>query len=178
MSEQWKSIPNFPGYEASDLGRIRKSEYVVTFPDGATKHYPACILENKINSGVVVTNFNGCTYHTHRLVANAFFGDIEKKHIRFLDGNKLNVAVANLGCFTPSESVKADIAEGTRKNPPVYRGVRVICNETGLVYRSIKQLAETLDLPRSTVRRYIHQQKTIKGNTYSIYHDKGESNAE
>ncbi len=177
MTEQWKPIPTFPGYEASDMGRIRRSAYTINYSNGNVEEYPPCILENHINSGVVVTNFDGATHHTHRLVAEAFFIDISRKHIRFADGNKLNVKFSNLICCTPSESVKEDISKGIRKNPPVYRGVRLICNETGLVYRSIKQLADTLNLPRSTVRRYIHQHKQLKGNTYSIYHGGGESDA-
>lgn len=178
MQENWKPIPQFQGYyEASDLGRIRRSKYTSVYADGSIKDHPAKILSNRVNSGVVVTNFSGMTYHTHRLVASAFFGNIDKMHIRFIDGNKLNVKLSNLRCCTPSESVKEDIAEGIRKNPPVYRGVRVICNETGFVYRSIKALAETLNLPRSTVRRYIYQRKTINGHTYSVYYGGGESDA-
>ena len=177
MTEQWKPIPEFQGYEASDQGRIRKSAYTTTYSDGSIVEYPAQVLTNHVNSGTVVTNFNGNTYHTHRLVASAFHTDIQKKHIRFIDGNRLNVALSNLQCVTPAESVKADIDVGIRKNPPVYRGVRVICNETGIVYRSIKQLSETLNLPRSSVRRYIHQGKVVQGYTYSIYRGGGDSDA-
>ena len=177
MTETWKPIPNFQGFEASDSGRIRRSEYVTVYADGSRKLHEAKILDNHINSGVVVTNFLGSTYHTHRLVASAFYGDIDKLHIRFIDGDKLNIKLSNLRCYTPSESVKLDIQSGVRKNPPVYRGVEVICNETGIVYRSIKNLSETLNLPRSSVRRYIHQQKSIDGYTYSFYHGGGDSDA-
>lgn len=178
MTEQWQPIPEFQGYEASDQGRVRRSEVVHSYADGSIRIDPPEILPNHINSGVVVTNFNGNTYHTHRLVASAFYGDIKKLHIRFADGDKLNVTLSNLKCYTPSESVKFDITAGTRKNPPVYRGVQVICNETRVVYRSIKSLADHLNLPRSSVRRYIHTGKPIDGFTYSIYLGGGESDAE
>lgn len=178
MEERWNSIPEFQGFEASDQGRIRKSEYVSTYKDGSTKVCPAKVLSNHLNSGTVVTNLLGSTYHTHRLVASAFLGDISRKHIRFIDGDRTNVKLSNLKCCTPSESVKYDIQKGIRVNPPVYRGVKVVCNETGFVYRSIKNLSENLNLPRSTVRRYIHQHKQINGFTYSIYTGGGESDAE
>jgi hypothetical protein len=178
MNEIWKPIPEFQGYEASNLGRIRRSEYVAYFPDGSSKTVSPEILSNHINSGTVVTNFLGNTYHTHRLVASAFYGNISRKHIRFIDGDRLNVKLSNLRCCTPSESVKEDIAEGVRKNPPVYRGVKVVCNETGKIYRSIKNLSESLSMPRSSVRRYIYNKKPIQGFTYSIYSGGGDSDAE
>jgi hypothetical protein len=50
----------------------------------------------------------------------------------------------------------------------IQKNKKIICNETGEIFNSQKQLAEKLNTDRSNIKRYIISGKSFKGLTYSF----------
>lgn len=98
--EFWKTIPSFPSYQASSLGKVRsllgKEPKVLkqVVSGGNTQSY------RKHGTGYFMVNLyqdkSGHMKYVHRLVAEAFYGDIKGKIVDHIDGNKLNNRVDNL----------------------------------------------------------------------------------
>lgn len=101
MREQWKPIIGYDGrYEASNLGRIRSSQwgrYRILRP--ATQ-----------NGGYKYVNLHqdrkGYARTVHRLVFEAFNGKLPKKiEVNHKDGDKANNRLSNLDQMTRSENL-------------------------------------------------------------------------
>ena len=101
--ETWKTIPGWPSYEVSDLGRVRSLERKVTKRNGATITVKPRVLKPIRNKkGYVLIR----TYDTHgrnkmitvhRLVAQAFLDNpLGRREVNHLDGCKENCAATNL----------------------------------------------------------------------------------
>uniref|UniRef100_A0A6M3MC36 Putative homing endonuclease n=1 Tax=viral metagenome TaxID=1070528 RepID=A0A6M3MC36_9ZZZZ len=97
LTEQWKSIPAYEGYEASNLGQIgsRKS------PKSGS--YSRRILSScKNGSGYLVValikNGKSRSFLVHRLIAMSFLGLPSKENdiIHHKDGNSINNRLDNL----------------------------------------------------------------------------------
>lgn len=128
--EEWLPIAEFPNYEVSNMGRIRK-DYKVR----------PCTAVNKLHYRTTNLVKNGTTYHRtiHRLVALAFVPNPDNKNfVMHLDGDKHNNRADNLAWVHIKE---------THINVPEERSKlckRVKCIETGIVYESIKEAAEAV----------------------------------
>ena len=79
MTENWKAVPGFPGYDVSDHGRVRS--YFAQGGNGIEWHIsktPQRILQpsNKNSKGYSGVNFNSTSNHKtiHRIVMLAFIG--------------------------------------------------------------------------------------------------------
>lgn len=103
MTEIWNAIPGYDGlYEASDLGRIRRTRTQGGRPifrvlrEGRNRGYAKfvlCYLNERR------------TYAAHRLIWEAFNGPIPNgMQINHKDGDKLNNRLSNLEVCTPSEN--------------------------------------------------------------------------
>lgn len=97
MEEVWKVIPDYPDYEVSNLGRVRRIYYL----DGSMTQsgYKAVRL-----------SYNGVqkTKNLHRLVAEMFLekpDTDEKLVVNHIDGDKSNNCVDNLEWITQKENV-------------------------------------------------------------------------
>jgi hypothetical protein len=109
--ERWLPIPDCPGYEVSDLGRVRS-------------HYPQRgvpgphILTGGIDRyGYHVVHFRPIgreQQKVHALVLRTFVGPRpEGKVVRHLDGNPSNNTLGNLAYGTQSENILDSVAHGT-----------------------------------------------------------------
>jgi hypothetical protein len=82
--EQWKTIPDFPMYKVSNLGRVRRYRLL----DPCTNEYryvSLCVNSKKTNR------------YVHRLVAEAFLPNPDKKKkVVHIDGDRNNNRVENL----------------------------------------------------------------------------------
>lgn len=140
MAEEiWKSIPEYPYHEASNLGRIRSKERIVPrlgrggvindmliksrimmlHPlQGKTARKPTAItLRLKHKSGKWKTNY------VHQVILFAFVGHKpEAMECRHLDGNPFNNRLDNLKWGTPKENRADAIRHGTHCNPAVRCG--------------------------------------------------------
>ena len=120
--EKWKTIPEFPKYEASTLGRVRNKKTSLIRKMRVTRH------------GYCAVTLNGDskrqTVRIHQLVAIAWLGHVRsgmKVVVDHIDNNPLNNAVSNLQLVTTRENSTKD------KKGPLPTGVG---RQTGSGYKA------------------------------------------
>ena len=98
MTEEWRDLEDFPNYQASTHGRIRRiNNYAKTKKPG-----PWVILKHVINehgTARVMLSVNGFrTRHSvRRLVCCAFHGTRDGDwHVRFKNDNRHDISAGNL----------------------------------------------------------------------------------
>jgi hypothetical protein len=121
--ETWRPIPWAPGYEVSDMGRVRSldREVAVTANKGETRGRSAHVCQRKgrvLRLGIgryasAVVAGRCCL--VHRLVAEAFIGPCPEGHIvRHGPGGPLDNRLENLSYGTPAQNNGADrLRDGT-----------------------------------------------------------------
>ncbi len=121
--EEWRPVPDWEGYyEASDQGRVRSVDRVITcehptwgehsrrlkgriFSPSLTRGYPHVVLKRG-------GQFSG--YYVHSLVLLAFAGPRPSGHVcRHLNGNPEDARMANLAWGTLSENQADRVLHGT-----------------------------------------------------------------
>lgn len=120
-SEQWKPIPGYYGYEASDQGRIRSVDRVVS-----GRRMRGTVLKSKIsNAGYALVHVTADegerkTRTVHRLVLAAHVGPCpEGMETLHGPGGPLDNRLANLRYGTKPQNVRDTIDAGTWRPPPV-----------------------------------------------------------
>lgn len=130
--EYWRTIPSFPVYSASNLGRIRN--------EGTGRIMHTFMTPRGYLSLTLRRDNQQITQSVHRLVAEAFLGgphpELDVNHI---DGDKTNNCVENLEWCTRLENVRHAVRTGLRHGPR-RKTVRII--ETGEEFVSIRACAE------------------------------------
>lgn len=131
MPEVWKPIPDFPGYEVSDLGNVRSLDRWPAYKDGRRRFLQGTTLKPGLWWGktgrvikkrgksarrtVAIRNSSGrkVTCRVARLVLLAHVGPppFPGADCRHLDDNSLNDQVSNLAWGT-----RADNADDKRRN--------------------------------------------------------------
>lgn len=119
MNEEWRAIPGFEGYEASNVGRVRsfrrhggRGRGLVVAPRikkvHAGVHGYLCVTLQKPDG-------NRCSkYAVHVLVAAAFLGPRpEGTQVAHADGDRLNARLDNLRYATPVENAQDKHRHGT-----------------------------------------------------------------
>jgi hypothetical protein len=107
----WKDIPGYPGYQASDCGQIMSLKRTMVRDNGRSHTVPARILSQNPDSngymqvGVYVDK-KRITALVHHLVYAAWIGD-RPKYLRVdhIDGKKLNNRWDNLQLLTNQQNV-------------------------------------------------------------------------
>ena len=106
--EEWRMVPDYPCYEVSSLGRLRRGERILSLPL-STKGYPRITLSK---------DGKRCSKEVYKFVAAVFLGPRPPgMQINHKDGNKQNGALENLEYVTPSENVKHGYRTGLHKAP-------------------------------------------------------------
>lgn len=116
--ERWLPI-HLPGYEVSDLGRVRSLARVVYQCTGKAQPQPA--RDHRTRKGasgylVVSIRYAGKRkkYKVHLLVARAFLGDAPTgEECRHKDGNRLNPKLTNLHYGSRKQNIADAIEHGT-----------------------------------------------------------------
>lgn len=111
-AEAWKSIPYFPDYSASTLGRIRSTK----LHNGTTEArlLKPCVA-NKSGHLTVSLRKDGESFnrHVHRLVLLTFVGEPKRnQQCRHLDGDPGNNFLSNLCWGTAKENAEDMIKHG------------------------------------------------------------------
>ena len=128
----WKAIPNTNDlYLASDRGEIKRVVGRVSNQPGglSTREVGGKLLSPKVKSnGYLEVNLqlgdrrNGHSKYVHRLVAEAFLGEIPKGYnVNHKDFDKTNNIISNLEVVTYSQNSKHAFDNGVAR-PPRYQG--------------------------------------------------------
>lgn len=172
MEEIWKDIEGFPGYQVSNLGRVRS--WLNTRK--IRQRMPHILKPGIAGKGYLVVNLTNNNIHVtkgiHRLVAEAFIPNPENKpEVNHDNGDKSDNSVSNLVWATRSENAKHAIDNGLHSMTPAHetnkRRIRI--KETGEEFDSIKECAEHIHGNPSNIvaclsDKYID--KTHKGFTF------------
>ena len=109
MTEEWRDISGFDGYQVSNFGQVRSFKYKTPriMKLGLAKGYPRVDLSRD----------NKKTHMSiHRLVATAFIPNPESKpQVNHIDGNPKNNCVEKLEWCTSSENNQHALATGLRR---------------------------------------------------------------
>ena len=126
MTEEWRDIPGYLGYQASSLGRVRSLDKRVRCNNGTRIRKGRVLSPVVHHTGYVIysvyTEGKQVAVHGHRLVLMAFAGEAPKDHVTcHADGNKQNNALSNLRYDTKSANEQDKLDHGTyqkgEKNP-------------------------------------------------------------
>jgi hypothetical protein len=121
MTEVWKCIPSFPGYEASNLGRIRSMDRMVkvTIKGKSVERRQRGRIRKVYDNGAGYMHLHITRnehHYVHRLVAEAFLGPIPKgMWVCHNDGDPANNAADNLRYDTAKNNEADKKKHGMRK---------------------------------------------------------------
>ena len=153
MTEVWKDIDGYEGYQVSNIGNVRSMNYRGT---GIAKN----LIPKENNCGRLWVELKGKPFLIHRLVATAFIpNENNLPQINHKDENPKNNNVENLEWCTGEYNRNAYLANhkgGRRKNNVVpvnqidcfgnivkrWDDSRTIANETGMNQWSITQCCD------------------------------------
>lgn len=168
-TEQWKAIPNYSRYEASDCGRLRSLNYKNTRTVRVLK--PALTEDGYLKT--MLQDDNG-RYHSltvHHFVTLAFFGPREDGlQVNHKDGVKTNNSIDNLEYCTASQNVRHAYDNGLEKplkgqdNPfAKLRNEDVLfirkAAEEGGRYYGRKSLAERFGISECHVKEIVNKRR-------------------
>lgn len=154
--EIWKTNPEYPTYEFSNLGRIWNK----------TRHtYSNSSLDKDGYLRIKIKNKDGVTKFVpvHKLIATTFLGDSQGLTVNHIDCNKLNNRITNLEYVTNAENISL-----AAKNHIGVKFKRVKVNETGEIFESITECEKALNLCRNQVRWSINNNKPVRGLTFTL----------
>lgn len=115
--EEWRSISGHPGYEVSNLGRVRSLDRFVPWTfRGRVRlvHHTGRILRPTLAAnGYLYANLAGKIITVHSLVAMTFIGPRPQgTQVAHFDGNRANACLTNLRYATPKENESDKIRHG------------------------------------------------------------------
>lgn len=104
-NERWLPIADYPSYEVSDLGRIRRVAKGTSAPAGTILSTRG--LRSGYPSVDLCRDGQKRSYHVHRLVAAAFLGACpEGQVVNHLSGDRMDPRATNLEYTTQSGNVQ------------------------------------------------------------------------
>lgn len=144
-TEEWRSVPSHPNYEASSLGRVRSVDRTVIYKDGRSRFWPSVVLTpNPKFRYHNVWLGNGAFKGAHVLVCETFHGPRPSKdhEVAHGNGNRRDNRPSNLRWATPKEN-KADAFLHGAAPRGITHGMAKLTEEN---VRSIRQLRRSLKL--------------------------------
>lgn len=147
MKEIWKNIPNYEGYQVSNLGKVRTYNKITYTKKHGERHWENRILKYKSKTkkpGYRVDlwkNGKPKTFLVARLVAFTFYNeDINnnKLTVDHLDGNRLNNKLDNLELVSLAENIKRSFDNRLHKNQIKIKVINKETNEEN-VFNSLSK---------------------------------------
>lgn len=116
--EIWKAIPQFENYYASNVGRIKHKERVLT---------PFIVRKPHSKRVVYKVRIGTKGYSVARLVASAFYGE-SNLTVNHIDGNTLNNCVWNLEWCSLKDNIKKGYETGLYQS--IMKPIKLTIKET------------------------------------------------
>lgn len=154
MVEEWRPIESSPGYEVSDLGRVRSYRDRQGHPSAEPR---IMVLQATIHGYLWIKLGRQRQAAVHRLVADAFLGPRPPgMECRHLDGDRSNAALGNLAYGTRSENYQDRKRHGT-ENDGERHGLSRLTNQMAREIRAsiapTKELAHRYEVSPVTINR-------------------------
>lgn len=123
--EIWRTYPEFPWIEASNLGRVRTKDRVVMYKNGAKHFYKAHILRQYLRKNgylqvQVKVNGKSINLSVHRIVAVCFVSNPNNyPEVNHIDCDRTNNRWDNLEWCTHQENIKycVELGHWINNNP-------------------------------------------------------------
>ena len=134
--EDWKTIPDYPAYEASTTGRIRNLDKMnVLNPFDHCGYLTVGLMRDGVN----------CQCRVHIMIASTFITKDEGRiWVNHKDGNKHNNKADNLEWVTPAENTQHAVATGLRSE--YKRAVLQIDPDTDEVIARFESIQEAKEI--------------------------------
>lgn len=156
--EIWKDIKEYPGYQVSNLGRVKSFR----------QSKEGRILKPKISAGYAGIDFrkDGKNYYglVHRIVLSTFspIEGWETLTVNHIDGNRLNNNLENLEWMTQSENTKYS-REILRTGNAAQKVHIIKLNGEELFYDTVTAAAKELGVAKGTISRWVNKQRSYEG---------------
>lgn len=170
--EVWKTIPAFPNYEASNLGRIksiqRTCEFLNRWGTITTRSVPEKVLGMNGNHGdYLMVQVEGANRQVHRLIANAWLGldyDNKELDVHHENRNRHDNKPDNLIIKPKSEHVKDRLRTEVLK-----KALTVVWKDLSITtYASRNDLIHELGISSATAQRLLQGYSITKGNASNV----------
>jgi len=103
MKEQWKTIPNFTRYQASNMGNLRSTNYKNS---GKTKVLKPALSDGYLKTMLQLDNGKYKSWMIHRFIMLAWKGEPNGLQVNHKDGVKTNNHIDNLEYCTISQNIQ------------------------------------------------------------------------
>lgn len=119
LIEEWRDVVGFPGYEVSNLGRLRST---------MVSAEPRVLRPTPDRDGYTGFTLSRAGIHfkakTHRLVLSAFYGPSDSP-VNHIDGNKANNDLRNLEWSSPAANSLHAVRHGLIKRGAASRKAKL-----------------------------------------------------
>lgn len=124
MNEEWRELTDYPGYEVSSLGRVRRKDKTYRLSNGKTRLLKGKIIsQQKDREGYVRATLRKGNERkqvmVQRLVASAFLGDGNGREINHINFLRCDNRVENLEWTSHSENCRWSSRYGAYKSQPI-----------------------------------------------------------
>ena len=177
MTEIWKDIEGYEGYQVSNLGRVRSVDRTRICGKNERRYKGRILKEHFMPNGYLEACFpGGKSIYIHRAVAFAFVpGYFEGAQVNHIDENRHNNRWDNLEWVTPKQNINHGNCIGKIRNSlatlygcaieqytregefiATYPSIRAAARATGADRRNIKISLDT----NHVVKGYLFKRKT------------------